>query len=530
MDWIDYSQNRSIRELQEEVGWAHSRLHSERKRMRSELSSLRGSLEQRLNRVSATLDAFIELSDLRATLAVFSPHALARHRTLAMLDGTVPAVLELEDVPDYWLPPAAHGLHALLTGSPAGALTHFDEAARRDPERAAAFSVLAAALTRAEYARTMGGPGDLLPHLPAPDRQITRGRRALWILTADGSLGEEAREELLRSTLRHWSRIEAEPPSLAGAAPVAAAPAAPAGRSSRAGRSSHSGRGRGGGTAQDEQLNVRARAVEKLTALHGDIIRITGAGGEDTQVGGEPDEGSAAFLSEALVALVGEGTPEEAPLIARANELRAVIENGGGERRPGWDDEVGTVTALLEEDLRASGTTPHRSTFALVLQRPAMLKTVEELVGQASAPLPESTSITVQGVRVEVTEHGAASAQIERARQQLETRYPAENRGRVYLWGFGALAALLVVLALVSQSGFAWFVAAGCALGAAGAFVYDLREARAAADVREAQLHRLQREADQAGQRWQKRLADARAHETTALSLADGIAVRLDPR
>ncbi|WP_306371064.1 hypothetical protein [Nocardiopsis sp. CC223A] len=519
MDWIDYSQNRRIKELQEDVSSAHSMLSSERRRMRSELSSLRGSLEQRLNRVSATLDAFIELSDIRATLAVFSPHALARHRALAMLDGTVPADLELEDVPDYWLPPAVHGLHALLTGSPAGALPHFDEAARRDPERAAAFSVLATALSSAEYARTLGGPGDLLPHLPAPDEQITRGRRALWMLTADGSLGEEAREHLLHSTLRHWSRLEVELPALGPPAPAAS------------GRSSRPGRGRSGGTAQDEQLNIRATAVEKLTALHGDVTRITGSGGEDTHVAGvAPDEGSASFLSEALVALVGEGTPEEAPLIARANELRAVIENGGGERRPGWDDGVGTVAALLEEDLRASGTTPHRSTFALVLQRPAVLKTIENLMEQVSAPLPESTTATVQGVRVEVTEHGLTSSQLERAERQLATRYPAEDRGRVYLWGFGVLAALLVVLGLVSQVGFVWLLAAGCALGAVGAFVHDQREARSTADMREAQLHRLRRDADQAGQRWRERLAAARAHETTARSLADEIAVRLDPR
>ncbi|MFY7070043.1 hypothetical protein ACOQFV_29660 [Nocardiopsis changdeensis] len=517
MDWIDYSQNRRLRELQEDVSSAHSMLYSERKRMRSELSSLRGGLEQRLDRVSATLDAFIELSDIRATLAVFSPHALARHRVLAMLDGSVPAVLELEDVPDYWLPPAAHGLHALLTGSPAGALPHLDEAARRDPERAAAFSVLAAALTRAEYARTLGGSGDLLPHLPAPDEQISRGRRALWILTADGSLGEEAREQLLLSTLRHWSALGAEAPALDLSAPAAS------GRSSRSGR-------RGGGSAPDAQLDARAAAVDRLTALHGDVARITAPGGDTGAERTAPDEGSASFLTEALVALVEEGTPEEAPLIARANELRAVIENGDGGRRPGWDDGVGTVSSLLAEDLRASGATPHRSTFALVLQRPAVTRTVEDLLRQASAPLPESTTVTVQGVRVGVTENGPTTPQLDRAEQQLALRYRAEQGGRLYVWGLGVLAALLVVLALVSQAGFAWFLAAGCALGAVGFLVRDLREARSAAEAREAQLHRLRREADQAGRQWRERLDEARAREATARKLADEISALLDPR
>ncbi|SHK75254.1 hypothetical protein SAMN05421803_13115 [Nocardiopsis flavescens] len=521
MDWIDYSQNRRIRELQDDVSSAHSMLNSERRRMRSELSSLRGSLEQRLDRVSATLDAFIELSDLRATLAVFSPHALARHRTLAMLDGAVPAALELEDVPDYWLPPAAHGLHALLAGSPGKALPHFDEAARRDPERAAAFSVLAAALTRAEYARTLGGPGDLLPHLPAPDEQVTRGRRALWMLTADGSLGEEAREHLLLSTLRHWDRAGAEPPSLAP-------------RAAPSERSAPRGRGGGGRTAADGQLAVRTRAVEGLTALHADIARITAVGGQDDHVEGvAPDEGSADFLSEALVALVGEGTPEEAPLIARANELRAVIENGGGGRTPGWDDGVGTTAALLEQDLHGSGTAPHRSTFALVLQRPAVLRAVEDLVEQASAPLPETTSVTAQGVRVTVTEHGATSEEALRAERQLEARHTAEHRGRVYMWGFAVLAGLLVVLGLVTTGSAVWVVwvlAAGSAAGAVWAHLYDRREAEAVAETRVARLRRLRQETEQAGQTWRARLDEARAREATARSLADDIRALIDPR
>ncbi|CAL9607426.1 hypothetical protein SUDANB121_05577 [Nocardiopsis dassonvillei] len=522
MDWIDYSQNRRIRELQEDVSSAHSMLHSERRRMRSELTNLRGGLEQRLKRVSATLDAFIELSDIRATLAVFAPHALARHRTLAMLDGTVPSALELEDVPDYWLPPAAHGLHALLTGSPAEALPHFDEAARRDPERAAAFSVLATALTRAEYARTLGGPGDLLPHLPAPDEQVTRGRRALWMLTADGSLGEEAREHLLRSTLRHWSRVGAELP------PLAPAPAAPSGGSPR------SGRRRGGASRGEHELRTRAEAVDKLTALHADVTRITALGGEDTPMEGvAPDEGSAVFLSEALVALVGEGTPEEAPLITRANELRAVIENGGGGRRPGWDDGVGTAAALLEQDLRAFESAPHRSTFALVLQRPAVMRTVEGLVELASTPLPESTPVTLQGIRIDITEHGPTSEQTRRAEQQLEIRHPAEHRGRVYMWGFAVLAALLVVLGLVTVGTAVWvvWVLAGIAAAAAvGAHLYDLRETEGVAEVRRAGLQRLRQEADRAARAWQERLTLAREQEAAARSLADDISALLDPR
>ena len=56
-DWIDYSQNRKIRELQDSLDSAHYQMATERRRMRSELSRVRGTLEQRLDRVSASLDA-----------------------------------------------------------------------------------------------------------------------------------------------------------------------------------------------------------------------------------------------------------------------------------------------------------------------------------------------------------------------------------------------------------------------------------------------------------------------------------------
>ncbi|MDT0329336.1 hypothetical protein [Nocardiopsis lambiniae] len=519
MDWIDYSQNRRIRELEEGVSTAQSMLYSERRRMRSELSQLRGGLEQRLNRVSATLDAFIELSDVRATLAVFAPNALARHRTLSMIDGEVPATLELEDVPDYWLVPAARGLHALLTGSPDTARLRFREAAERDPERAGAFAVLATALTSAEYARALGTTEELLPHLPAPDERMTRGRRALWMLTADGSLGEDAREHLLLSTLRHWSRLETTLPSIDLSGPA---------RTAR----STSSRERGGVNAQGEEaIENRARAVERLAALRENIARITALGSEDTRVEGlAPDQTSAVFLSEALISLVSEGTAEEAPLIARANELRAVIENGGGGRSLGWDDEVGTVASLLEEDLRREGVPPHRSTFALVLQRPAVMRAVEELVEQARTPIPEDTFVTLHGLRVTVGGHGPSSEELRKARTRLADRHRPEGKGRTYLWGFAALAALLAVLGLVAQSGFAWFLCLASAIAAGGAYVFDSKERGQAREASEYAFDRLKKEADQAGDRWRKRREAAEEHPATAQRSANEISGLLDPR
>ncbi|WP_116246613.1 hypothetical protein [Nocardiopsis sp. FIRDI 009] len=62
--------------------------------------------------------------------------------------------------------------------------------------------------TSAEHARALGGnlAADLLAHLPVPTAEVTRGHRALWMLTADGVFGADAREHLPLSTVRHWSR------------------------------------------------------------------------------------------------------------------------------------------------------------------------------------------------------------------------------------------------------------------------------------------------------------------------------------
>src|SRR6266545_4632386 len=107
-DWADYRQNREIRELQDDLSRVSSSLasaHTSNRRLQSELSKVTGSIEQRLNRISAAFDAFVELSDLRMTLALFDEHARVRHRA-RQLFGEHPLPGELSDVDGYWLAPA----------------------------------------------------------------------------------------------------------------------------------------------------------------------------------------------------------------------------------------------------------------------------------------------------------------------------------------------------------------------------------------------------------------------------------------
>ncbi|WP_047871474.1 hypothetical protein [Nocardiopsis sp. RV163] len=506
-DWIDYSQNRKIRELEESLGSAHYQMAAERRRMRSELSRVRGTLEQRLDRVSASLDAFIELSDVRAVLAMFDGAALARHRTLQMLDGVPLPSLDLEDVPGYWLVPAAFGLHALLEGDTAAARRRFDEAARRDAERAGHFAALATALTSADHARATdaAATAGLLPRLPYPDEEVTRGQRALWLLTADGSFGDDARRHLLLSTLRAWSEAGVGVPASAGLYALT-------GDASGASPSPASGGKASGGLAG------RAGAARRITALREGVARVVALDGDDASPSVlAPDEVSAAFLDDTLRLLVEEGSPEEAPLLTRARELRAVIESSGEGGPPQrWTDPVGTVAALLGDDLVRQDAPPHRRTFALALQRPTVAELAEELMREAAAPVEDSTTLQAQGVRVTVSSHGAEPRELERARTRLRGRWHDTGSARTYAWGLLATACLLALLGLTSGSGLVWFLCAAASAGAGVALVVDRSRRAEARNTAEATVRRLDVQVAEAAERWRESLLASEEHAVTA--------------
>ncbi|WP_150255032.1 hypothetical protein [Nocardiopsis deserti] len=506
-DWIDYSQNRKIRELEESLGSAYYQMATERRRIRSELSHVRGTLEQRLDRVSASLDAFIELSDVRAVLAMFDGAALARHRTLQMLDGVPVARPGLEDVPDYWLVPAALGLHALMEGDAAAARVRFDEAARRDATRAGHFAALATALTSADHARAMdtAATADLLPRLPSPTEEVTRGQRALWLLTADGSFGDDARQHLLLSTLRAWSEEQVGVPAAAGLSALtedaSGASPSPAPRGKKTGG-----------------LVERAEAARRITALREGVARVVELDGEDASPAAlAPDEVSAAFLDDTLRLLVEEGSPEEAPLLARARELRAVIESSGEGGPPQrWTDTVGTVASLLGDDLVRQDAPPRRRTFALALQRPTVMERAEELVREAAAPVEDSTTLQVQGVRVTLSSHGAEPRELERARTQLRERWRDTGSARTYAWGLLAMTGLLAVLGLASASGLVWFLCVATAVGAGIALMVDQTRRAEARDTAEATVRRLDAHIAEAAEKWRESLLASEEHAVTA--------------
>ncbi|GAA1998449.1 hypothetical protein GCM10009799_26830 [Nocardiopsis rhodophaea] len=462
-DWniTDRRQNQRIRELQEGLDQANQRVYHERSRLRSELSQVRGSLEKRLDAISASFDAFVELSDIRATLAMFDGTAMARHRTRQILSGQRPDELRLDDTSAYWLVPAALGLHALTGGDLGTARVRFAEAAERDPLRAEVFSILATAVAAPEHAPALAGP--VLPKLlPALPHEVDRWQRALWLLAADGLLGEDAREELRLRTdtalreqglpqgddsTRRIPRVELKPER----APV-----------------NLSGTG---------EIQQRLLAAEQLSALRErlehTLVTPSAPGADDA---GRRRTAPARFAAETLRLLIDEGSSEEAPLIERAAQLRAVVEGSGSASadsgRPRWDARVGTLSQLLHADATDTGAPADRRAFALSFESARTLSAAESLAHRAQQPWRGDVVITEQGQRVPITRDGPVGDALADAEAQIARRYMrGGSEHRHITLSAAAIGVVLVAVGLSVGSPVLWIIGIA-AFGCSGWGVY----------------------------------------------------------
>ena len=188
LDWLneDYGDRRVQRKLETELQDAYAYQARESSAIRSQMTQLTGSIEQRLDRLAKAFYAFVELSDLRAEMAVFEEEASVRHAALRLLRSllrraTYPgAQLQLPPLPadlprcrGYWLRPAVESVGEWLAGDKRAAAAALAEAQELDPVRTAVFRATSLAVAgQAELA---------LPLLPAalqePGEQVTYAQR-----------------------------------------------------------------------------------------------------------------------------------------------------------------------------------------------------------------------------------------------------------------------------------------------------------------------------------------------------------------
>lgn len=479
-DWWggDWSQNRRIRDLEDDLTAARSYASSQSSRMRRELTSLRGDLEGKLNRLVVAFDNFVELSDLREELAGFADQAEVRRRarhlvaglTQRATDPSIPAPppVTIDDVPGYWLVPAVDALAALVREDMATADKAVAEALERDRPRTAAFLVLG--LTAA------GQPAGARPWIedtfPPFDTTTTRLRRLLWQECAQGTYGDEGRalaarriRELVGSFTPDQVRSLAEPWRTA-------LPAYDRSLLPEALREVMTARPVAGSRSRAvPALAVPRHGARQLAALEAHCREALDdhAGPDidaDTDPAGHDPTRGRQVAAELVRSLIDEGHGDERPLLQRAAELRRALEDDVPDP-PRWDAEAGDAATLMATDITAKA--PGLRSITVRACGPAVLHLADELAAAVAAPIPGEVLIRAHSKDIRIGPGGGDTTALAQAHSRIDDEVPTRmTRPMAVATAPGGLA-----LAVVGVVTVAWFVVVvGVALGAAAVHLW----------------------------------------------------------
>jgi hypothetical protein len=486
-NWYDRRLRGQIEELEESVSGAYA----QSSRLRSQLAQVQGDLGSKVARMARAFDAFVELSDIRNELAVFTGAAIVRHQARQLLGsvaaGRTPVPPEPPAVPGYWLVPATRALYARLSGDTAEAARQAEAAVELDGERARLFLAAATRLT---------GPVDLPAAelhavLPAGPGPVPWGRRMLWLATAQDAFGPAGRE-LLASALTRALTETLGPPAAPGSQDTPAGDGAePRGFAAWVAAVSHQRTDPAGVATALADVRTRLTAIPGLTtgpagvgisareggtagAASGVPAEVGGAAGAGAgvpaEVGGPAGAGTTATssaaagadgggaggavavvgpLAEVVRVLVDEGAPEERELLRRAVELRAVIEDGTAP--PPYracDEPVGGAGELVLKDVLTSDevAVPVRAAAARVAL-PWLRAAVDRAV--AAVPVtepPRASTLRIWETDITVTAAGPDAATLDAARARIATEY-RPRRTQLVVGAVLAGAGLLVALA-----------------------------------------------------------------------------------
>lgn len=490
----DHTQSRKISQLQADLAHTHAQARAQQRRLRSELGKVRGTLEQRLDRITASFDAFVELSDVRTLLVPFADYGLVRHQVRRLLEdpGADALPLDGDTTPDYWLVPAARGLRAVLDGASSAAQRYFAEAAQHDPTRSGVFALLSAATAGPAPGPDRAAPlADwILPSLlPGLSDEVARHERALWLLAADGLLGPGAREHVRRCAATAVERH----PRAAQAASVWLAPGS--------GRTTHRKQRILSGI---ESATRPLEAAERLAALRSRLADELPPAADPLPDGTAETE----YATGTLRLLVEEGGPEEAPLIRRAAQLRQVVESSGAGSAdapaPSWDEPAGDLLDLLAADSDGAKTPSARRSFAAGVLAPQILAGAAELAEQAGQPVKDEASFTYLRHRITVSSHGADPDGLAAAERALAA-FHEPGAGPVRAILTAAAAAVLLILALLTPATTLLAVLAVLAGAASGWMLFDTRRSNTERKaLLESGRKRLHQQAEQAVHAWRE--------------------------
>jgi hypothetical protein len=334
-DWYwggDWAQNRAINELDAAIYQQRQAQQRGLQQTRREFTRGLERVDSRLSSVSERIDALIQWTELRFQLLEFDEHAArraVRAAFRALAAGAPAPVPDLDDVPGYWLPPAAVPLLRLIVrdAAPSRGITAFADlnaslelARERDAVRAELFSLAAGlcfdqpAFVDAAAMRLLAEPAGLGV---APPGAVAGAWRVLWEDAASDRFGPAARSQLVDrlGVLFDEAAIDDDELKAWDAAVLAFADGAdradgPAGRT----------------TAFDRLREHLAADSPHATDTHAD----------------EP-------WRTVLRELIDEASPSEEPFATALDELQAAV--GDRPTPPAWSAPAGTVPALIRADL-----------------------------------------------------------------------------------------------------------------------------------------------------------------------------------
>lgn len=441
-NWSDFtqewSQTAAINELDEELAAERQARRNQARqleRAKSDFDKGLKAVDSKVDSVSERIEAVLDWTELRFQLVEFDEYQARKEirKTVRALAGGRPArAPHLEDVPGFWLPPAAAAVLPLVlrdrpaipaqrtVANPFADLAAGLEAAReRDAVRAELFNLAMGrcfdqqVLIDAAVLRLLSEPCDLGVTEPG---SVARGWRTLWGHTALGAFGPGAAaqlESLLRERFDPQAPLDDEELEAWDAAIA------------------------GFGATEDH----RPTKAEAFAALEAHLADDPADPGTEVHL---DDEYWRIYLQE----LIEEPSSAELPLV---QEMESLGLDGEGPQysRPTWAEPVGTVTALLRRDLFDPEAPADLRRLALDLAAPLLRSRLEHLEASLGATEKITRTVRRRSAAIEVTSEGHDEQQFAELERRIGLDYPMDGASKAATTGFavglGAVALLFLV-------------------------------------------------------------------------------------
>jgi hypothetical protein len=371
-------------------------------RLSSQLRTLQGSMESRLQALSTAFDAYVELGDVREQLAGHPDTSAIRREVLQALDtleqGGTPDRVDVRGV-DYWLVDAVNEVVGLATGAPTPA-----DASHASSQEHEMFVV--AALGRLGHGQRVAAR---VAPLLVGDGALAPPQVLLWRAVVHGLYGD-----VLDAVHAVWQR------DLDLSAPVWD-------------RFAHGSAGTPG-------------PVETLRWVQ-ELLRGEWTPSRDAAT---PPTDDRAGLRSLLDALVGAGLGDERALLDRARTLRARIEDPGEpEADPRAEPPRAGTTELVQQAL-LDPDVPTTTRVALAAWvRPGLEAAVVEVAARVAADEPAPVLARTELGDAEVGTDGADPARLAQLDRLAVTRW---STPRSSLLVPGVVSGVLLVAGLVLLS------------------------------------------------------------------------------